>query len=56
MKDQPDPKALRRAMEQVDQLKRELRAERIRSGHLKFELLKARRTLDAKPPPDQHAC
>ena len=49
-----DPR-LRRALEQVDQLKRELKAEKIRSGHLRFELVKALpRTADAKRDQQDH--
>ena len=54
----PDSKLLR-AMEQVDRLREQLRREKIRRGHLKFELERAKqRTTDAVPKsqPEQHAC
>jgi hypothetical protein len=48
----PDPR-LRKVLEQVDQLKRELRAERVRSGNLRHALAKARMAADAKPVQEQ---
>ena len=44
----PDPR-LRKILEQVDQLKRELKAERVKSGNLRHQLIKARMAADAKP-------
>ena len=48
----PDPK-LRRALEQVDALKRDLRAEKIRSGNLRHTLQQVQQGLaqDSKPAP-----
>lgn len=49
----PDPR-LRRALEQIDLLKRELRTERVRSGNLRHALAKAQRlAADAKPKQEQ---
>jgi hypothetical protein len=46
----PDPR-LRRALEQIDLLKRELRTERVRSGNLRHALKRVQQGLaaDAKP-------
>ena len=44
---EPDPR-LRKALETVDTLRKELRAERIRTGNLRAQLGKTRRTTDAK--------
>jgi len=56
MSELPDPR-LRRALDQVDELKRELRAERIKAGNLAVRLVKAQRVAaDAKAPkPEQRA-
>jgi hypothetical protein len=50
----PDPR-LRRALDQVDQLKEELRVERVKSGNLRHALRKVQQGLaqDAKPKPEQ---
>jgi hypothetical protein len=48
----PDPR-LRKALETVDQLKEELRVERIKAGNLRFALAKAKLAADAKPKPEQ---
>jgi len=54
----PDPR-LRKALETVDQLKQELRTERVKSGNLRHALKQVRQGLatDAKPRPEQRpAC
>ena len=51
----PDPR-IRRALDQVDQLKEELRAECIRASNLKTRLEKAQRiAAAAKQRPEQRA-
>jgi hypothetical protein len=53
MPQEPDPR-LRRVLEQLDETKKQLRAERIRAGQLRVQLDKARRTADAaKQQPEQ---
>ena len=44
----PDPR-LRKGLEQVDTLKKQLCSERIRAGNLKAQLDKARIATDSKP-------
>lgn len=44
----PDPR-LRRALQAVDDLKKELRTERIKTGNLQARLAKATRTNDSAP-------
>jgi hypothetical protein len=54
----PDPR-LRKAMDALDQTRKELRAERIRSANLRHALTTLRQGLaaDAKPKPEQRpAC
>jgi hypothetical protein len=53
----PDPR-LRRVLEQLDQTKKELRAERIRASNLKATLAKerAQRTADAAKREQRPAC
>lgn len=46
----PDPR-LRKALETVDQLKEQLRAERVKSGNLRHLLTQARTAADEKPKP-----
>ena len=50
---EPDTRHLRKILEQVDDLKKQLTRERMRSGHLRLRVqqLTAQRTTDSKPPP-----
>lgn len=52
----PDPRLLK-VMTELDAVKRELRAEKIRASNLRrrVEQLVAQNTTDAKPKPDRHA-
>ena len=52
----PDPR-LRKVMTECDELRKALRAERVKSGNLRHQLTKARMAADAKPKPEQRpAC
>jgi hypothetical protein len=49
---EPDTRRLRKILEQVDDLKKQLTRERMRSGHLRLRVqqLTAQRTTDAQRP------
>ena len=48
---EPDTRRLRKILEQVDDLKKQLTRERMRSGHLRLRVqqLTAQRSTDSKP-------
>ncbi len=50
----PDPR-LRRVLDQIDQLKRELKSERMKAAKWKHLAEKARRAVDAQPKQEQRA-